>query len=106
MDDQVKVTTQREGSRLRVRLIFPIATEPLRRLAASGQTRPPRFVQTVVVERDGATVFRGHFGPFMARFPEVEFEVETGLVGSAERVFRLIWSDNLGTTRQQLLTLS
>jgi hypothetical protein len=102
MDDQVKVTTQREGSRVRIRLKFPLPTEPLRRLGADGRTRPPLFLQTVVVERDGAPVFSGHFGPFMARFPEVEFELEGLARGQA---LALRWQDSAGGEHEQRLVV-
>lgn len=102
MADPVTITQTRSGGRVRIRLKFPLATEPARRVDAGGRARPQRFVRSVVVERGGTVVFSGHFGPYLARLPEVEFELDAA---AQPGEFVLRWEDSLGKNYEQAFAL-
>ncbi len=97
------VTQQRAGSRVKLRVAFPVDTIPPGRTTPQGRALPAVFVQSAFIEQDGATVFTAHFGPYLARRPELEFEIDAGRPGS--RV-KLVWHDNAGRRFEQFIELT
>jgi hypothetical protein len=96
------VTQQRVGARVSLKVVFPIDTRPPGRLTDRGKAQPAVFVQSAFVERDGATVFTAHLGPYLARRPEIEFEVDAGRPGSQ---LKLVSLDNAGRRFEQSIDL-
>jgi hypothetical protein len=96
------VTQQRAGSRVRLKIAFPVDTRPPGRTTPQGSALPAVFVQSVFVEQDAAAVFTAHFGPYLARRPELEFEIDGGRPGSR---LRLVWLDNAGRRFEQPIDL-
>lgn len=97
------VTQQRIGTRVNLKVVFPIDTRPPGRLTALGKALPAVFVQSAFVAREGAFVFTAHFGPYLARRPEIEFEVDDGRPGSE---LTLVWLDNAGHRFEQVISLN
>lgn len=96
------VTQRRMGTRVNLKVVFPVDTRPPGRLTALSKALPAVFVQTVFVKRDGATVFTAHLGSYLARRPEIEFEIDDGRPGSR---LTLVWLDNAGRRFEQSIDL-
>jgi hypothetical protein len=97
------VSQQRAGTRVALKVVFPVDTSPPGRTTAQGRGLPAVFVQSAFVERDGAPVFSAHFGPFLARRPQLEFEIDGARPGSR---LTLVWIDNAGLRFEQPIELA
>jgi sulfur-oxidizing protein SoxZ len=97
-DKRVEITAQREGARVRVRMVFPIQTAAGRKRVAAGRPALATFVRTVTIERGATPVFAAQFGPNLSRRPEVSVDLEGAATGED---FTLVWIDNSGRTYRQ-----
>lgn len=62
---------------------------------AKGELIPPHYIETVIFEHGGKTVFTAFWGPAVSKDPYLKFKLSGAKKGDELKV---TWTDNLGKT--------
>jgi sulfur-oxidizing protein SoxZ len=96
MAEPMKIRTKLEGDIADIRVLMAHPMETGQRKDASGNLVPLHFIQTIVAELNGKTVFQAETSQAIARNPVFGFKVKGAKAGDK---LRITWTDNKGDTR-------
>jgi sulfur-oxidizing protein SoxZ len=96
MADPMKIRTKLEGDIADVRVLMAHPMETGQRKDASGSLVPIHFIQTIVAQLNGKTVFQAETSQAIARNPVFGFKIKSAKAGDK---LTITWVDNKGEKR-------
>lgn len=96
MADPMKIRTKLEGDIADVRVLMAHPMETGQRKDASGNLVPLHFIQTIVAQLNGKTVFQAETSQAIARNPVFGFKIKGAKAGDK---LTITWTDNKGDKR-------
>jgi sulfur-oxidizing protein SoxZ len=96
MADPMKIRTKLEGDIAEVRVLMAHPMETGQRKDASGNPVPIHFIQTIVAQLNGKTVFQAETSQAIARNPVFGFKIKGAKAGDK---LTITWVDNKGEKR-------
>jgi len=96
MADPMKIRTKLEGDIADVRVLMAHPMETGQRKDAAGNLVPIHFIQTIVAQLNGKTVFQAETSQAIARNPVFGFKIKGARAGDK---LTITWVDNKGEKR-------
>ncbi len=99
---KIKIRAKVKEGVASVKSLIPHPMETGTRRDADGNLIPAHYIETVVCEHNGEVVMTAQWGPSVSKDPYFAFMVADAAAGD---IIRISWTDNLGETAANEVTL-
>lgn len=99
---KIKIRAKIKEGVASVKSLIPHPMETGSRRDADGHVIAAHYIETVVCEHNGEVVMTAYWGPSVSKDPYFAFKFADAKAGDTVRVF---WTDNLGETAENEVTL-
>ena len=102
MAAKVKMRAKLSGEIAKIKLLIPHPMETGTRRDADGKLIPAKYIETLVLSKNGQEVMKANWGQSVSKDPYLAFQVKNCSAGD---VIKVTWVDNQGDTGTGEVTL-